>query len=99
MFIHNSLSLQVRERHHCKYENVITTVFDSPTRRRENCVWLQVLSQVLVPPLVQEYVAVKQEWMKQKLWKQEDFIEVLDESCDEEMKPQVIEALHAFLEM
>ncbi|KAL3145359.1 hypothetical protein ABBQ38_001613 [Trebouxia sp. C0009 RCD-2024] len=58
-----------------------------------------VLSQVLVPPLVQEYVAVKQEWMKQKLWKQEDFIEVLDESCDEEMKPQVIEALHAFLEM
>lgn len=93
MFIHNTLSS------HCKYENIIMTVFDSPTRQRHNCAWLQVLSQVLVPPLVQEYVAVKQEWMKQKLWKQDNFIEVLDESCNEEMKPQVIEALHTFLDM
>ena len=60
---------------------------------------LQVLSQVLVPPLVQEYALVKNEWMKQKLWKQEGFIEVCGESCDEEMKPKIIEALHTFLEM
>ena len=63
-------------------------------------IWmLQVLSQVLVSPLVQEYVAVKKEWMKQKLWKQDDFIEVRDDSCSEEMKPKIIEALHTFLEM
>lgn len=60
---------------------------------------LQVLSQVLVPPLVQEYAAVKKEWMKQKLWKQEDFIEVLDESCSEETSTKIVEAVHTFLEM
>lgn len=76
---------------------LLATVFRSQQQATLHI--LQVLSQVLVPPLVQEYVAVKKEWMKQKLWKQDDFIEVLDESCDAEMKPKIIEAVHTFLEM
>ena len=60
---------------------------------------LQVLSQVLVPPLVQEYTMVRDEWLKQKLWKEEPFIEVLNPGCDEAMTAKTVKALDHFLEM
>lgn len=64
-----------------------------------HCCLLQVLSQVLVPPLVDEYTTVKDEWMRQKLWKEEPFIEVLGDSCDPESEAAVIKAVHHFLEL
>ena len=60
---------------------------------------MQVLSQVLVPPLVQEYIRVRDEWLKQKLWKEEAFNEVLNPGCDEVMTAKTIKALDHFLEM
>ena len=60
---------------------------------------VQVLSQVLVPPLAQEYVMVREEWMKQKLWQQEPFVEVLNPGSDEKMTAKTVKAVHQFLEM
>ena len=60
---------------------------------------MQVMSQVLVPPLVEAYRAVKDEWMLQKLWETEPFVEVLDPDCAPDTSASVVQAVHRFLEL
>lgn len=38
---------------------------------------IQVLSQVLVPPLAKQYDILKHEWVRQELWRHDDFVEML----------------------
>ncbi len=60
---------------------------------------MQVMSQVLVPPLASEYNTVKEAWMHQKLWKDDNFIEVLSEDCPPEVKAKVVETIHQYLDL
>ena len=57
------------------------------------------MSQVLVPPLPSEYNTVKDAWMDQKLWNDDDFIEVLSEDCPAKVKTKVVEAIYQYLEL
>ena len=41
----------------------------------------QVLSQVLVPPLAEQYDIVKAEWVKQGCWKDDTFIQLWEDDC------------------
>ncbi|DBA86659.1 TPA: hypothetical protein ACH3X1_005123 [Trebouxia sp. C0004] len=58
-----------------------------------------VMSQVLVPPLASEYNTVKDAWMDQKLWKDDNFIEVLSEDCPAKVKAKVVEAIYEYLDL
>lgn len=62
---------------------------------------MQVLSQVLVPPLAEEYSTVKKAWMEQKLWKDKDhvFIEILNDDCTDKQKAAFIAAIEQYLEL
>lgn len=57
-----------------------------------------VLSQVLVPPLTAEYNTLKEEWLRKEVWRRDDFIEVMKDGIDPELKGKVINAVHAYLE-
>lgn len=57
------------------------------------------MSQVLVPPLANEYSTVKEEWMQKKLWREEPFIQVMGDSCSEEVEASVIQAVLDFLDL
>ena len=59
---------------------------------------MQVLSQVLVPPLTAEYNTLKEEWLRKEVWRRDDFIEVMKDGIDPELKGKVINAVHAYLE-
>ncbi|KAL0024778.1 hypothetical protein WJX79_006125 [Trebouxia sp. C0005] len=58
-----------------------------------------VMSQVLVPPLASEYNIVKDAWMDQKLWNDDNFIEVLSEDCPAKVKAKVVEAIYQYLDL
>ncbi len=57
------------------------------------------MSQVLVPPLATEYNTVRDAWMDQKLWSNDNFIEVLSEDCPAKVKAKVVEAIYQYLEL
>lgn len=57
------------------------------------------MSQVLVPPLASEYNIVKDAWMDQKLWNDDNFIEVLSEDCPAKVKAKVVEAIYQYLDL
>ncbi len=57
------------------------------------------MSQVLVPPLANEYNTVKDAWMDQKLWDDDDFIEVLSEDCPAKVKAKVVDAVYQYLDL
>ncbi len=57
------------------------------------------MSQVLVPPLATEYNTVRDAWMDQKLWNDDNFIEVLSADCPAKVKAKVVEAIHQYLEL
>ena len=57
-----------------------------------------MLSQVLVPPLTVEYDTLKEEWLKKEVWRRNDFIEVMKDGIEAELKGKVVDAVHAYLE-
>lgn len=57
------------------------------------------MSQVLVTPLANEYNTVKDAWMEQKLWNNDDFIEVLSQDCPAKVKAKVVEAIYQYLDL
>ena len=52
-----------------------------------------------MPPLANEYSTVKEEWMQKKLWREEPFIQVMGDSCSEEVEASVIQAVLDFLDL
>jgi len=42
---------------------------------------------------------IKDAWMHQKLWKDDNFIEVLSEDCPPKVKAKVVETIHQYLDL
>ena len=60
---------------------------------------LQVLSQVLVPPLAQQYEIVKASWMKGKRWMNGIFIELLEDGCSDAEAKKLCTAVQEYLDL
>lgn len=58
-----------------------------------------MLSQVLVPPLAQQYETVKAEWIRQERWKDDNFIELLTEGSSDAQAKKLCHAVEEYLEM
>lgn len=60
---------------------------------------LQVLSQVLVPPLAQQYEIVKASWVKGNRWMDGTFIELLEDACSDAQAQKLCTAVEEYLDL
>ena len=52
-----------------------------------------------MPPLADQYDMITAEWIKQERWKDENFIELLEDGCDDEEAVELCSSVEAFLSM
>ena len=52
-----------------------------------------------MPPLAAQYDIVLAEWIKQERWRDENFIELLEDGCDDEEADELCSSVEAFLSM